>query len=155
MIANGLVELGIKPGDHVAMSCPNLPYFPMAYYGILKVGAVAVTLNVLLKPREIAYHLQDSDAKALICYEGTAELPMRQMSKAGFDATPECHSLIVITANPAAPSPVEGAKTLGQLMHNQPEFFIDEEGAVQLPHLHKAENDELAWVALTESPRFR
>ena len=37
-------------------SCPNLPYFPMVYFGILKVGAVVVTLNVLLKPREIAYH---------------------------------------------------------------------------------------------------
>ncbi|HYF65573.1 MAG TPA: AMP-binding protein, partial [Herpetosiphonaceae bacterium] len=57
MVANGLVALGIKPGDHVALSCPNLPYFPMVYYGILKAGAVVVTLNVLLKPREIAYHL--------------------------------------------------------------------------------------------------
>ncbi len=119
MIANGLVELGIKPGDHVAMSCPNLPYFPMVYYGILKAGAVVVTLNILLKPREIAYHLQDSDVKAFICYEGSAELPMGQMAKAGFDAAPQCDSLIVITANPASPSPVEGAKTLSQLMRKQ------------------------------------
>jgi long-chain acyl-CoA synthetase len=123
MIANGLVELGIKPGDHVAMSCPNLPYFPMVYYGILKVGAVVITLNVLLKPREIAYHLQDSDAKAFICFEGTAELPMGQMGKAGFDTAPECDYLILITANPATPSPIEGIKTLGQLMHNQPPTF--------------------------------
>lgn len=123
MIANGLVELGIKPGDHVALSCPNLPYFPMIYYGILKAGAVAVTLNVLLKPREIAYHLQDSDAKAFICFEGTAELPMGQMGKAGFDAAPQCDHLILITANPASPSPIEGAGTLGQLMHNQPPLF--------------------------------
>ena len=123
MIANGLVEIGIRPGDHVAMSCPNLPYFPMVYFAILKVGAVAVTLNVLLKPREIAYHLQDSDAKAFICFEGTAELPMGQMGKAGFDAAPECRSFILITANPASPSPIEGAKTLGQLMHNQAPTF--------------------------------
>ena len=47
-------------------------------------------LERLLKPREIAYHLQDSDAKAFICFEGTAELPMGQMGKAGFDAAPEC-----------------------------------------------------------------
>jgi long-chain acyl-CoA synthetase len=123
MIANGLVELGIKPGDHVAISCPNLPYFPMAYFGILKVGAVVVALNVLLKPREIAFHLQDSDAKAFICFEGTVELPMGQMGKAGFDAVPECQTMIMITANPASPSPVEGVKTLGQLMHNQPPTF--------------------------------
>ncbi|MEO6563683.1 MAG: AMP-binding protein, partial [Nitrosospira sp.] len=123
MIANGLVELGIKPGDHVAMSCPNLPYFPMVYFGILKVGAVVVALNVLLKPREIAYHLKDSDAKAFICFEGTAELPMGQMGKAGFDAVPECLTMILITANPASPSSVDGVKTLGQLMHNQPPKF--------------------------------
>ena len=53
-IANGLVGLGIKPGDKVALTCPNLPYFPIVYYGILKAGAVVVPLNVLLKGREIA-----------------------------------------------------------------------------------------------------
>ena len=56
-VAAGLAALGIRPGDHVALSCPNLPFFPIAYYGILKAGAVVVPLNVLLKPREIAYHL--------------------------------------------------------------------------------------------------
>ena len=42
-------------------------------------------LNVLLKPREIAYHLKDSDAKALIAFEGTAELPLAAMAKAACD----------------------------------------------------------------------
>ena len=60
----------------MALSCPNLPYFPVVYYGILKAGAVVVPLNVLLKGREIAYHLTDSEAKAYFCFEGTAELPM-------------------------------------------------------------------------------
>ena len=40
---------GIRPGDKVALSCPNLPYFPIVYYGILKAGAVVVPLNVLLR----------------------------------------------------------------------------------------------------------
>src|SRR4051812_8045278 len=71
-IANGLVSSGIRRGDHVALLCPNLPYFPAIYFGILKTGAAVVPLNVLLKPREIAYHLRDSDAKALFCFEGTA-----------------------------------------------------------------------------------
>src|SRR5437868_11005500 len=38
-VANLLVERGIGAGDKVAISCPNLPYFPVIYYGILKVGA--------------------------------------------------------------------------------------------------------------------
>ena len=62
-VANALREIGIEKGDKVALSCPNLPFFPIVYYGILKTGAVVVPLNVLLKGREIAYHLTDSDAK--------------------------------------------------------------------------------------------
>src|SRR3954470_20611774 len=61
-VANLLVSRGIKPGDKVALSCPNLPFFPVIYYGILKAGAVVVPLNVLLRRREIAYHLADSEA---------------------------------------------------------------------------------------------
>ena len=41
-VANLLVDLGIQPGDKVALSCPNLPFFPIVYYGIMKVGAAVV-----------------------------------------------------------------------------------------------------------------
>jgi long-chain acyl-CoA synthetase len=37
-VANGLASIGIQPGDKVALTCPNLPYFPLVYYGILKAG---------------------------------------------------------------------------------------------------------------------
>ena len=122
-IANGLVGLGIKPGDKVALSCPNLPFFPIVYYGILKAGAVVVPLNVLLKGREIAYHLQDSDAKAYFCFQGTPELPMGQFGWEGFQQIEGCEHFFLITTNPAAPSPIEGAPTLGQLMYSQPPTF--------------------------------
>lgn len=122
-IANGLAALGIQKGDKVALSCPNLPFFPIAYYGILKTGAVVVPLNVLLKQREIAYHLQDSDSKAYICFEGTPELPMGQMGHAAFQEVESCQHFFIITADPAAPPPIEGTKTLGMLMVNQPPTF--------------------------------
>ncbi len=118
-IANGLRSIGIQPGDKVGLSCLNLPYFPMIYYGILKAGAVVVPLSVLLKDEEIAYHLSDSEAKAYFCFEGTAELPMGQMGYKGFNNAPECQHFFMITANPAAPSPIEGTRTLGSLMHGQ------------------------------------
>jgi long-chain acyl-CoA synthetase len=121
-IAAGLVALGIAPGDHVALSCPNVPWFPLAYFGILKAGAVVVPLNVLLKPREIAYHLKDSAARALLAFEGTPELPMAQMARAGCDEG-GCPGLVIMTADPAAPSPVSGAGTLGELMQGQPRVF--------------------------------
>ena len=116
-------QIGIRPGDKVALSCPNLPYFPIVYYGILKAGAVVVPLNVLLKPREIAYHLEDSEAKAYFCFEGTEQLPMGQMGYAAFQEVPGCTHFVMMTANPAGPSPIEGAQTLGMFMHNQPPTF--------------------------------
>lgn len=122
-IANGLKQLGIVPGDKVALSCPNLPYFPFVYYGILKTGAVVVPINVLLKAREIAYHLKDSEAKAYFCFQGTPDLPMAEEGFAGFSQTPTCEAFYVITADPAAASPVEGTTTLGQMMGNQPASF--------------------------------
>ncbi len=80
-VAAGLHAMGIRPGDHVALSCPNIPGFPIAYFGILKAGAAVVPLNVLLKTREIAYHLKDSEAKAVLAFEGTAQLPIGAMCR--------------------------------------------------------------------------
>jgi long-chain acyl-CoA synthetase len=95
-IASGLAASGIRPGDHVALLCPNLPYFPAAYFGILKTGATVVPLNVLLKPREIAYHLRDSDSKMLICFEGTADAPMAEAAQAAMAVVPACARMIVM-----------------------------------------------------------
>jgi long-chain acyl-CoA synthetase len=121
-VAGGLAALGIGVGDHVALSCPNVPWFPIAYFGILKVGAVVVPLNVLLKPREIAYHLKDSQAKALLAFEGTAELPMAQMARAACDEA-GCPSLVIMTMDLEAPAPVPGARTLAQLTRGQSSRF--------------------------------
>ena len=122
-VANLLVERGIRPGDKVALTCPNLPYFTIVYFGILKAGAVVVPLNVLFKSREIAYHLADSDAKAYFCFEGTDELPMGSEGHRGFTETDTCEHFILITADPAAQPPVEGMTTLGAAVAGQPPTF--------------------------------
>ncbi len=62
-----LRERGIGPGDRVALLLPNTPHFPLAYYGTLALGAVAVPVHALLKAEEIQYVLADSGAKALVC----------------------------------------------------------------------------------------
>jgi long-chain acyl-CoA synthetase len=122
-VANLLVSRGIRPGDKVALSCPNLPYFPVVYYGILKAGAVVVPLNVLLKGREIAYHLADSEARAYFCFQGTADLPMGTEGYAGFGQTDGCEHFFLITADPAAESPVAGAETMGRALAGQSPVF--------------------------------
>lgn len=122
-VANALVEMGIKPGDKVALNCPNLPYFPIVYYGILKAGAVVVPICVLFTPREIEYHLRDSDAKAVFVFEGTPELPMGESTKAAFDNVETCEHLVVMTKDMMGPSPIEGHKTLTQLIgQRSPKF---------------------------------
>ena len=122
-IANALREIGIEKGDKVALSCANLPFFPMIYYGILKLGAVVVPLNILLKSREIAYHLDDSDAKAYFCFEGTPELPIGEQGFKGFSATETCKNFVLLTMNETAESPYENTKTFWQFTENQPTTF--------------------------------
>jgi long-chain acyl-CoA synthetase len=56
---------GIEPGERVAMQLPNVPYFPIVYFGALRLGAVVVPLNPLLRDREVAFHLKDSGSKLL------------------------------------------------------------------------------------------
>jgi len=69
-LARGLYKLGIRRGDRVALMLPNLPQFPIAYYAILRLGAVVVPINMMYKGREAAALLEDSEAKAIIAWSG-------------------------------------------------------------------------------------
>jgi long-chain acyl-CoA synthetase len=122
-VANLLASRGIGKGDKVALSCANLPYFTIVYFGILKAGGTVIPLNVLLKAREVAYHLNDSDAKAYFCFQGTPELPIGEAGHAGFEQTDGCEHFWMITVDPAAASPIEGAETLGQGIDGQAPTF--------------------------------
>lgn len=64
--ANGLMARGVKKGDRVAVHLPNCPQFAVAYYGIMKIGAVFVPCSPLLVEREMEYQLNDSGAETLI-----------------------------------------------------------------------------------------
>jgi long-chain acyl-CoA synthetase len=121
-VAGVLVELGTAPGDNVALSCPNGPWFPIAYFGILKAGAVVVPVNILLKPREVAYHLKDSAAKAMLAFEGTPELPIGATAKAACEQA-GCDILLVLTADPASTDVAAPGKPLGELMRQQAATF--------------------------------
>lgn len=64
--ANGLVKLGVKKGDRVAIYLPNSPQFAIAFYGTLKVGAVIAPVNPIYTPRELEFILQDSGAETIV-----------------------------------------------------------------------------------------
>ena len=61
-----LSDFGIQPGDKVAVCLPNIPQVVIANYAAFRIGAAAVQNNPLYTERELAYQLNDSDAKLLV-----------------------------------------------------------------------------------------
>src|SRR3954453_12692539 len=72
-VAGLLRSEGVEPGDRVGIMLPNVPYFPVVYYGVLRLGAVVVPMNVLLKGREVEFYLKDPEAKVLFAWHDFAE----------------------------------------------------------------------------------
>jgi long-chain acyl-CoA synthetase len=67
--AAGLIRgKGVEAGDRVAVMLPNVPYFAILYFGILRAGAVVVPLNPRYGHTEVAYHVSDSEAKLLFAW---------------------------------------------------------------------------------------
>lgn len=64
--ARGLQDLGIQPGDKVAVCLPNIPQVVIANLAIFRIGAVTVQHNPLYTERELAYQLEDSDSRMII-----------------------------------------------------------------------------------------
>lgn len=73
-VAGGLASLGIGRGDRVAMMLPNIPEFVFTFFGVQKLGAVAVPFNTMYKGREISFILKDSGARAIVCLSSFANL---------------------------------------------------------------------------------
>ena len=67
-VAAALRARGIEPGDKVALLIPNVREFTIAYFGILYAGAAVVPINVLAAAQEVAYFLEDSQARLLIAH---------------------------------------------------------------------------------------
>src|SRR5438128_100995 len=57
---------GLERGDRIALVLPNVPHFPVAYYGALKLGLQVIPLSPLLTERELGYVLEDSQARAIV-----------------------------------------------------------------------------------------
>jgi len=67
--AAGLAALGVKKSDRVAIFLPNIPQFLIAYFGVLKAGAVLTAISPLHKEREVEYQLNDSESETVIASE--------------------------------------------------------------------------------------
>lgn len=72
-VARALLTAGIGKGDRVALYCPNVAEFVVAYLGIQKAGAVVVPVNLLIQAGEIEYVLRDAGVRAVIYHGALAE----------------------------------------------------------------------------------
>jgi long-chain acyl-CoA synthetase len=85
-VAGMLRSKGIGPGDRVGIMLPNVPYFPVVYYGILRLGAAVVPMNVLLKAREVEFYLRDPEAKVVFAWHDFGEAATAGADAAGAEA---------------------------------------------------------------------
>ncbi|GHZ22931.1 long-chain-fatty-acid--CoA ligase [Vibrio cholerae] len=59
-------DLKLKKGERVALMMPNLLQYPVALFGVLRAGLIAVNVNPLYTPRELEHQLNDADARAIV-----------------------------------------------------------------------------------------
>ena len=76
--AGRMAELGVTAGDRVGLMLPNVLEFPVLFYGALRLGAIVVPMNPLLKGREIAHYAGDSGMSLLWAHDSVAEQDLAQ-----------------------------------------------------------------------------
>ncbi|WP_031273456.1 AMP-binding protein, partial [Curtobacterium sp. B8] len=67
--ANGLRKAGVTAGDRVAIVLPNCPQHVVAFYAVLRLGAIVVEHNPLYTPRELRHQFEDHGAKVAIVWD--------------------------------------------------------------------------------------
>src|SRR5438309_10891548 len=70
VVARGLIELGVQPGDRIVLWAPNSARWITSALGILATGAWLVPLNTRFKGREAAYVVRKSEARVVVCANG-------------------------------------------------------------------------------------
>ena len=71
-VAAMLKSKGVGVGDRVGLVMPNVPPYPVLFYGAVAMGAVVVPMNPLLKGREVKYYLEDSGASIVFAWKDMA-----------------------------------------------------------------------------------
>ena len=95
-VSNGLVDLGVGPGDRVAILAQNSPEWCLAFWGAVDLGAIAVGLNGWWKTDEIVYGLQDSGAKVLVADRKRVERVVGDL-----DECPDLEHVLLTDCTPA------------------------------------------------------
>ncbi len=100
-LAEALSSLGIRKGERVGICMPNCPEFVLAYFAILKAGAIVVAINPLYTPAEIIHQVNDAGLQTIFCagslyariQSTRPETPIHRIIVTG-DATPRPDDLL-------------------------------------------------------------
>jgi long-chain acyl-CoA synthetase len=102
-VGASLQARGVAPGDRVGLVLPNVPAFPVVFYGALLAGAAVVPMNPLLKAREVEYYLRDSGTRVVVTLESLAEPVVEASGAVGVEA---------VTVDPVLPQELMGEDSL-------------------------------------------
>ncbi|MDR0286075.1 MAG: AMP-binding protein, partial [Propionibacteriaceae bacterium] len=91
--AEGLRRLGVRPGDRVAIVLPNCPQHLVAFYAVLRLGAVVVEHNPLYTDRELRHMFEDHAARVAICWDAAVPKLNRQPDDIAIDHIVAVHLL--------------------------------------------------------------
>ncbi len=89
--AASLKNLGVKPGDRVALLLPNLVQTVVGIYGALRLGAIAVPNNPLYTDRELEHQFKDAGAQTLLCLDTLIPRMLQIRKRTGIEKIISCH----------------------------------------------------------------
>jgi len=112
-VANALINLGMKKGDHSPILMPHSAEWLINYFAIVKAGGMRVILNSMLRPPELVFLLQDSDSEILLTerkfsQELTSHLPAIPSLRRVIELDSASYAEII--ANSSCSSPIVGIK---------------------------------------------
>jgi long-chain acyl-CoA synthetase len=110
-IANGLRSLDIRKGDHICLFTLNRPEYTITFQAAATLGAVSSPMNPSYKEREVAYQLEDAEARAILVQRELLPLLQRVLSQKSFP-----HLQHIIVTGQDAPENMPGAIPFGKLL---------------------------------------
>ncbi len=133
--ATALADMGVGKGDRVGIHLPNCPQFAIAYYGLLKAGAIFVPLSPLLSGREVEFQLVDAGVETFIGLDMLFEVPRQVLPRTPVKRTiitslADCYPPLSAPAKmvqkmPAPEGTLEFAALLAQYPPEPPELDFD------------------------------
>jgi long-chain acyl-CoA synthetase len=143
-LAAALARLGVKRGDRVAVFLPNVPQFVIAYFGVLKAGAVLTAISPLHREREVEYQLCDSEATAIVALDSLYPIVANvwQKTKLKHVIVTSLEEYVAETAVPASqPEQKTGVYSFQELLKTNTD--------AKLPKVHINPREDLAALQYT------